>query len=212
MSSTTPTRPTQADRRARTISRALDATLDSLVENGYAGTTMRGVAQRIGVSQGAITHHFPERLDLIAAAIGELAERQISALRSRIQSLPRDRAARRREGLDLMRYGFHGPLFVAWVRLWVAAAEDDELRERMRPVEKRLWRLIRETVAEALPEFAEDPAFDDRLAVALSTLRGLGMQEHFDPLRDERRGDLWPLYRTSLELLFTTPVQSRRRS
>lgn len=202
---TAPTRRTQADRRARTISLLLDATIDSIADVGYAATTMRAVAQRAGVSHGAAKHHFPARLDLIAAAIEEIANRRLADARSQIVSLPRAPAARLRACLDLLHSGSRGPLFAAWVRLWVAAAEDEDLHERMRPIEKRLWRTMREIVTDALPDLAADRVFEARLAVMMATLRGLGFQEHFDPLRDERSHDPWPAYRAALELLLTAP-------
>jgi AcrR family transcriptional regulator len=189
------------ERRTRTIARLLDATIDSLIEVGYRATTVRGVAQRAGVSQGATTHHFPQRGDLIGAALDEIANRIVSRQRARIPLLPREPAARRSAAIDMLQGGFSGPLFVAWVRLWIAAAEDDELREVMRPVEKRLWQMARLLARDALPELADDRAFDTRLAVIYSLLRGLGMQRHFDPRRDERRRDPWPVYRASIALL-----------
>jgi AcrR family transcriptional regulator len=188
-------------RRVRTISRLLDATIDSLIEVGYKATTVRGVARRAGVSQGATTHHFPRRSDLIAAALDEIANRVVGHQRSMVPLLPREADARRAAAIDLLRSGFSGPLFIAWVRLWIAAAEDDELRDIMRPVEKRLWEMARLLARDALPELAEDHTFDTRLAVIYSMLRGLGMQQHFDPRRDERRRDPWRAYRTSISLL-----------
>jgi len=191
------------ERRARTIGRLLDATIDSLVEVGYNGTTVRGVARRAGVSQGATTHHFPQRRDLIGAALDEIANRIIGEQRARIPLLPRQPEARRAAAIDLLRSGFSGPLFVAWVRLWIAAAEDDELRDVMRPVEKRLWEMARLLARDALPELAGDRTFDTRLAMIYSMLRGLGMQQHFDPRRHERRRDPWPVYRASIALLLS---------
>jgi AcrR family transcriptional regulator len=203
MASAAPAR-TRKERRANTIGRLLEATIQSLVEVGYTATTVRGVAERAGVSQGATTHHFPQRLDLIAAALDEVANRINNEQRAQIPTLPRDPDVRLAAGIDILRMGFSGPLFMVWVRLWVAATEDAELRETMRPVEKRLWELGRMTARDALPELAEDPAFDRRLALVYSLLRGLGMQEHFDPRRDERRRDLWPIYREAIALMLTS--------
>jgi AcrR family transcriptional regulator len=191
----------RSERRARTISRLLDATIESLVDVGFTATTVRGVAQRAGVSQGATTHHFPQRRDLIAAALDEIANRIVSAQRAKIPLLPREPDARRFAAIDLLREGITSPMFVAWVRLWVAATEDEELREIMRPVEKRLWQMAVLLCQDAFPEFADDPTFPVRLAVIYSLLRGLGLQNHFDPRRDERRRDRWSVYRASINVL-----------
>jgi AcrR family transcriptional regulator len=217
MAAGTSPRTPRRERRARTISRLLDATIQSLIEVGYTATTVRGVAQRAGVSQGATTHHFPQRRDLIAAALDEVANRLISEQRAQLPLLPRAPAARRDAAIDLLYSGISGPLFVAWVRLWIAAAEDDELREIMRPVEKRLWQMIRLLAQDAFPDLADDPAFDARLAVIYSMLRGLGMQQHFDPRRNERRRNPWPVYRASIALLLSADaaqlgISGRRRA
>jgi AcrR family transcriptional regulator len=197
-----PTRTPQSERRARTIARLLDATIDSLAEVGYAGTNARAVAKRAGVSQGAATYHFPSRADLIVAALEELAARSEVEIRKQIPALPRDPARRRLEIIDLLRTLASGSLFVAWVRLWFASAEDAELREAMRPVERRAWQRIVMAVIELLPELADDPFLRERLAVALSILRGYGLQQHFDPVRDTRSLDLWPVHRASIALIF----------
>jgi AcrR family transcriptional regulator len=199
-----PARTPRQERRANTISRLLDATIESLIEVGYTATTVRGVAQRAGVSQGATTHHFPQRLDLIAAALDEVANRIVSEQRAQIPLLPRDPAARLPAAIDLLRAGLRGTLFVVWVRLWIAAAEDDELRAAMRPVEKRVMQLGRMMAYDALPHLADHPSFDARLAAVHSMLLGLGVQEHFDPRGGERRRDLWPAYRASIALLLTS--------
>jgi AcrR family transcriptional regulator len=198
----------QPARRAQTIVRLLDATVDSLVEDGYAATTIRAVARRAGVSQGAATHHFAKRLDLVAAAIERLSEQRLAELRAAAAALPDEAEARRKATLDLLCATAAGPLFVAWARLWVAGAEDDALRERIRPLTRRARRLIREIAAHAMPEVAAAPPFDTRLAVALSILSGLGFQLHFDPRGTERRGDPWPVHRAGIELILHAPAAS----
>lgn len=196
-----PVRTPQTERRARTIGAALDAAIDSLVEVGYAGTNARVVASRAGLSQGAVTYHFPSRVELIVAALDELTNRSAADMRSGIAALPLDPAKRRLAVIDSLRGLFSGPVFVAWARLWFAAAEDEELREAMRPVERRAWERLRATVEELLPERADDPELPAKLAVIFSTLRGLGLQEHFDPRRDERRLDTWPAHRAAIAQL-----------
>jgi AcrR family transcriptional regulator len=197
------TRTPQSERRAKTIRAALDAAIDLLTEVGYTGTNARAVAQRAGVSQGAITYHFPSRVELIVAALNEVVNRSEVDMRSRIPTLPRDPASRRTAIIDALRGLFSGPLYVAWARLWFAAAEDEELREAMRPVERRAWERLRGAVVELLPEIADDPLLPARLSAVFSLLRGLGLQEHFDPRRDERSLDTWPVHRAAIALLLS---------
>src|SRR5262245_12772993 len=83
-----PERRTQAERTAETRGKLLDATIASLVEEGYEATTGRVVTERAGVSRGAQTHHFPLRMDLIVAAVEEIAQRQLDNWARESQALP----------------------------------------------------------------------------------------------------------------------------
>ena len=139
-----PARRSQSERSAETRGRLLDATIESLTTVGYAGTTIRHVTELAGVSQGAQSHHFPHRVDLVVSAFERLAEQRIAHYRERASELPTDPAARLRGLLDLLWDDFSSPLFAVAVRLWIAAAEDQELRERLVPVEKRIYRSITE--------------------------------------------------------------------
>src|SRR4051795_6382285 len=100
--SAAPARRTQSERRAETRGRLLDATIESLIEVGYAGTTIRRVTELAGVSQGAQSHHFPHRVDLVTSAFERLAEERIERYRQRARELPADRGERLRALLDLL--------------------------------------------------------------------------------------------------------------
>ncbi len=56
-----------------TRDRLLSATLESLHERGYSGTSTQEVCRRAGVSRGTLLHHFPTRIDLLCAARTEPA-------------------------------------------------------------------------------------------------------------------------------------------
>src|SRR5271154_2528623 len=68
LSATEGTRRTQAERRAATRTALLDAAIDCLAEEGYAKTTTRRIAQRAGVTPGALQHHFATRAELLGQA------------------------------------------------------------------------------------------------------------------------------------------------
>jgi len=57
--SAVPARPgaTQAERSNAMRRRLLAATLESLAEDGYAGSTLSSIVRRAGVSRGAQVHH-----------------------------------------------------------------------------------------------------------------------------------------------------------
>jgi AcrR family transcriptional regulator len=197
-------RRTQSERRAETRRRLLDATIESLIEVGYAGTTIRRVTELAEVSQGAQSHHFPHRVDLVASAFEHLAEQRVARYSERARALSGERAERLRILLDLLWEDFSSPLFTVAAKLWVAAADDDELRERLIPVERRIYRATAEVAREVAGELGAEPGFDRRLAVAMNTAAGLALVREFDPSGRARRGDPWAYHRAALERMLST--------
>jgi AcrR family transcriptional regulator len=195
----TAARRTQAERRAETRARLLDATIECLIDDGYAGTTIRHVTERAGVSQGAQSHHFPHRVDLVASAFEHLAEQRIDRYADRVRGLSGDRRVRLRALLDLLWEDFSSPLFTVAAKLWVASADDPELRERLIPVEKNIHRATAEVARQVAGELGEEPGFDRKLAVAMNTVAGLALVREFDPSGRASRGNQWPYHRAALE-------------
>jgi AcrR family transcriptional regulator len=63
-------RRTQDERSAATTEKICAATVTLIAEVGYANITMTMIADRAGVSRGAILHHFDTRADLVKRATG----------------------------------------------------------------------------------------------------------------------------------------------
>src|SRR5947208_12675209 len=118
-------RQTNEERSAQTRAKVLDATVDCLIELGYAGTTTTLIAERAGVSRGAQLHHFPTKAELVAAAVAHLSHRIGEELQEEAAQLPvgKDRPA---AAVDLLWSTFSTPLFTAWLELTVAARTDEE--------------------------------------------------------------------------------------
>ena len=192
-------RRTQSERREETRGRLLDATVESLIEVGYAGTTIRRVTELAGVSQGAQSHHFPHRVDLVTSAFERLAEQRIERYRERARELPPDRGERLRALLDLLWEDFSSPVFTVAVKLWVAGAEDEELRERLVPVEKRIHSNMSKLSADVAGELGAEPSFERKLAVAMNTVAGLALTREFDPSGRASQGRPWEYHRAALE-------------
>lgn len=196
-------RRSQSERSAETRGRLLDATIESLTTVGYAGTTIRHVTELAGVSQGAQSHHFPHRVDLVASAFERLAEQREAryALRAR-EVRGDDRETRVRALLDLLWEDFSSPLFTVALKLWIAAAEDEELRLRLVPVERRIYEGLQAMAAQIVGELADEPEFDRLLAVATNAVAGLALTREFDPSRRAAKGNQWPYHRAALERIF----------
>jgi AcrR family transcriptional regulator len=198
------TRRTQEQRRALTRGKLLDATIQSLIDVGYAGTTTRAVGQRAGVSSGAQTHHFPRRVDLVGAAVERLTQQRTGALRHLADELPRAPEARVRSLLDVMWADFSGPVFTVFVKLWIAADDDEELYERLVPLERMLARSIVELLAELRGDLDAPVDLDARVLTALAALRGMALTQTFEP-RARRGSDPWLTVRPVLERMILAP-------
>ena len=170
-------RRTQAERRAATREALLDATIASLVEHGYARTTTRAVAERAGVTQGAQQHHFPTRAALVAEAVRHLAARLAAeVIESVLQAGYVEEAERVQRLLDLLWSVHRGPLFQAAVELFVASRTDPELAQAVRVVDADAADLALAGARRLVPALAAQPEFEDRMAVALTTVRGAALR------------------------------------
>ena len=153
--------------------RLLEATVDSLVEHGWAGTSTTGVSQRAGVSRGAQLHHFPSKQALVIAAVEHLTERRRDEMRAVAADLPA--AGRTRAVLDVLAQNVTAPVFFAALELWVAARTDDDLRASVGPLERRVGR---ETHAYAVELLQVDDARGrnrELVQATLDLMRGLGL-------------------------------------
>lgn len=173
MTAATPLAPKQ-ERSRETRRRLLDAAVDELVENGYAGLTTQAVARRAGVSRGAQQGHFPHRTTLVAEAVRHLAQRQIAELGSAIEAVP-EGSARVRAALDVVFDQFSGSLFAVVVELSLAARTAPELREVVRDEERAISRSIVELAPEIFGDAKTARRFAARWATALSAARGLAL-------------------------------------
>jgi AcrR family transcriptional regulator len=68
-------RRSQAERTAETRSRILAAVVQSIAELGFQRTTATAIAQRAGVTWGAVQHHFGGKDGMLAAVIEESFDR-----------------------------------------------------------------------------------------------------------------------------------------
>ena len=107
----------QEERTRAMRARLLEATVDCLVERGFAGTSTTAVSERAGVSRGAMLHHFPAKNDLVVAAVRHLTElrgRDLAAAVRRLPTGPR----RTRAVLRVLADHFTSPVFTAALELW----------------------------------------------------------------------------------------------
>src|SRR5256885_2531900 len=166
-------RQTNEERSAQTRTKVLDATIDCLIELGYAGTTTTLISERAGVSRGAQLHHFPTKAELVAAAVEHLANRMGADLRRDAAKL-KDREVPVAQVIDALWARYQSPLFAAWLELSVAARTDAHLRDALGPVDRRVRTAMSER---GLGVFGERMA-DDGVGLGMLTyyvLQGIAL-------------------------------------
>jgi AcrR family transcriptional regulator len=175
----------QAERTAGTREALFTATIDCLVELGYANTTTREVALRAGVSRGAQTHHFPTRTDLVVGAIEHLFDQQAQRFRAAFTALPPAEHTLER-AVGLLWEIVSGPSYPAVLEVTVAARTDPSLRVVVNGMAAVLEQTVIGLLTEVLPAFDGneklartliDLGFTLVQGAALSTYAGYGDPE-----------------------------------
>ena len=164
----------QGERTRLMRQRLLEATVECLVESGWAGTSTTLVSQRAGVSRGAQLHHFPAKSDLVLAAVEHLAETRGQELREAASRLPGGRR-RTRAVLEMLAAHFTGPVFTAALELWVAARTDPALHSAVSDFEQRLGRETHRSTVELLGFDESRPGVRELVQATLDLVRGLGL-------------------------------------
>nr|WP_236808621.1 TetR/AcrR family transcriptional regulator [Amycolatopsis albispora] len=199
-------RRTQEERSAAMRRRLLDATVDCLVEHGYAGTTTTRVAERAGVTRGAQVHHFPTKADLVTSAIRHLAAKRTEVAMAEIDRLKAS-ADPVGDALQLMWEMHQGPVFSATVELWVASRTDPDLRRQMSAVEPIATSSLVEFGKALLPDYAGHPEFLPAVYTAMDTVRGILIASW--ATRDQAELDArWARARRHLRVLYSALLEA----
>jgi AcrR family transcriptional regulator len=186
-------RRTQGERSAETRARLIDATLDLLVDRGYARATTADIARRAGVTRGALSHHFSSKDELVVQSVEHLLRSSIGDIRAlarRVQSgsmsLP--------DFIDKLWEMFSGRLFLVTLEHVTEARHNPTLRQRLVLVVRDFHAALDGTWREFfIGTTLGDTEIETALNASLCLLRGMGIQT---VLRDEpdyyrRLTDFW---------------------
>ena len=150
------TRRTQAERKAATIGRLVQATAEALAELGYARTTVSEICSRATVSSGALFRHFPSRLALIAQTTKALGEGQLAFV-ERLADAPPDTADPVETWVRFGREASRSDTHAAWREVMVAARTDAALRAEVSPVLQNYETALHDMALRLLAPNAADP-------------------------------------------------------
>ncbi|MEO0033879.1 MAG: hypothetical protein RIS94_3637 [Pseudomonadota bacterium] len=193
----------QQQKSARTRQRLIEAAIECLVQGGYVGLTTQAVAERTGVSRGAMHHHFPTRMELVSAVVehvfyermrlfledylGEVARGAVGEL-VEIAAAAHWRSVQTRE-------------YAAYLELAVAARTDTELHGFFGPVEKRFDEVWIGEMIESFPQW-RDQWETMKLANDLVTATHMGLLLQRNALGEERTDAVHALVNRVLDRLY----------
>lgn len=164
----------QTDRRAASIDALLDATIESLIEVGYSGTTTRRVALRAGVSQGAQQHYYASKSALVEAAMNRLLEHLVAEAASRPFTAATE-PERLAELLDRLWELHNLPIAPAVLELFNVSRTDTKFGVHFIAGIRAGMETITSIAHAMLPTYASRPGFDELIQVVMATLRGTVM-------------------------------------
>jgi AcrR family transcriptional regulator len=171
-----------AERRAATRAKILDAGVRCLAEFGYAATSTPLVAKLAKVSRGSLLHQFPTKVDLMLAVIEHAWLVQRDFIRGQVAANPpgRDQFI---GGVQAVWKGLQLPEAIAVMEVMIAARTDPELAGRYADfasgVEAGMHR-TRRRMAEGLLGAPEHVGEVDAIAhLTLAALRGLALETVF---------------------------------
>ncbi len=184
----------QEERTRAMRARLMEATVELLVEKGFAGTSTTLVSERAGVSRGAQLHHFPTKNDLVLAAVEHLTAVRGDELTAAASTLPTG-ARRTRAVLQMLGDHFTSPVFTAALELWVAARTDPNLLAAVAPLEQRVGRETHRMTVECLGADESRDGTRELVQATLDLVRGLGLATTItdDTRRRARILDEWAL-------------------
>jgi AcrR family transcriptional regulator len=156
---------TQQQRREETVARLLDASIDTIIDVGYARASAAVIAKRAQVSDGALFRHFPTMGDFMAATAREVMRRQLDLFTKQVAEIPADKPALE-AALTIMRDVTGNDTNTVMYELMVAARTDEKLRATLQEVLTEYAANIYD-VAKALPGADR---FPDEVFVAMVTI------------------------------------------
>ncbi|HEY2710766.1 MAG TPA: TetR/AcrR family transcriptional regulator [Caulobacteraceae bacterium] len=202
---------TQPERTAATRQKLIEATIDCLVKFGYATTSTTLIAERAGVSRGALFYNFATKADLMLAVLDDVYETDTKLYDDNLKGITNDRDY----ALALTKLSwqaFSGRGGIATMRIALEGSNDPELKDRLPASLARVSDRARNRQDARAPTGAHRTRL--RLAasrVHVAALRGLTMSMITGAKPEDLRDELELLNRY---MQFVTDVlwaRSRRR-
>jgi AcrR family transcriptional regulator len=167
-----------SDRRATSIDRLLDATIDVLSDVGYHGLRVADVAEQSGMSDGALFRYFPTKNILVRDALERSLASHLVRVAAAFSNVPLGPQSRRIMLEALWEATDHPKL--RWTSgIYAAAAHDPILREELREVLEQHSTSIALLTNKLVGESGEPPAegVSNAINLVIWAMQGLALQQ-----------------------------------
>jgi len=187
----TPRRRMQDERSAATIEKLCRTTIALIAEVGYANLTTTMIAQRAGISRGAILHHFETRTDLVKQATGGMWASVVEASAA-IRADHRTRGLTADEVIDRAWTGLMTDTYVSvTIDMMTASRGDRDLRAHVESWMRRMFESYRLTAREVFGAAGlPGEEAETLMLVMTSSLRGLRVAQMIEPDAAQARAAL----------------------
>jgi AcrR family transcriptional regulator len=178
----------QAQKSASTRTQIIEAAIKCFIDYGYSRTTTTLIADKAGLSRGAMLHHFPSKLAVVRAAVEYLHAKRLRAFRKAVTK-PMADGDHVRQSVEAYWEHVRHPMFVAFFELAVAARTDKELAAILRPAQEAFESEWYQAAVEVFPEWrGRGEKFDLALDLARYVLEGMAISflTHKENERDKR--------------------------
>lgn len=125
-----PKRRTQEERSKSMRDKIIAATIAVVTESGFANATTTVVADRAGVSRGAVQHHFSSKEDLMSAVVYEITEK-VDSHDGFARQAGKSLEERVNYVIDSFWTIYGSEIFISALEIELTARYDHALRERL---------------------------------------------------------------------------------
>lgn len=193
-------RRTQGQRSADTRRVLIEAAIECLQAYGYAGTSTTLIAERAGVSRGAMTHQFASKIELMKEVVKRSYDADISGYTKAISGVAAEQVFYQlpRLGWDAYRKGSS----IAVTEIMLASRSDPLLAKELHQLQSRIERDARERMISYLGRAGHvpDAEFAALHRLLTAALRGLAIDAMSMAAPDEIEGAVDLLKRLMNEL------------
>jgi AcrR family transcriptional regulator len=196
-----PQRRSNAERSATTREKVIQAVVDCIAEEGLASTTASRIAERSGVTWGAIVHQFGDKDSLLLAVMRRGLERMSQSLHEALAGGASTPEARVSLLVDETWKGLNAPSFRAFLEIVLHGRPGGDA-ERMSRQEDVVVSLTRGIWSDLFGSFDLDPAaIEVARKLTFASLLGLAIQGMMGPRRPRFARELDTVKHNALHML-----------